>query len=74
MYREPRSRMWYVLPIFLGIIGGVIAWFALRSTDGALAKNCVIVGLISSLLSVTLSVLMGGFTVEPEPARLPWDQ
>lgn len=73
MYRERRSRMWYLVPIFLGIIGGVIAWFALRKSDGALAKNCVIVGLVSSLLSVILSVLMGGVVVEPEPTPLPWN-
>ena len=34
MYPEkPRSNWWYLLPIFLGIIGAIIAYFALRNDD-----------------------------------------
>ncbi len=33
-----RSKWWYLLPIFLGVIGGVIAWVALKSNDRKLAK------------------------------------
>ena len=41
-----RSLFWYVLPIFLSIIGGVIAYFAIRHDDPSKAKNCLWLGII----------------------------
>ena len=55
-----RSKWWYTLPIFLGIIGGVIAWFALKSHDKRLAKNCLTLGIIFNIIEISIftSVLM----------------
>ncbi len=41
-----RSNLWYVLPIFLNIIGGVIVYFAIRQDDPSKAKNCLWLGII----------------------------
>ena len=41
-----RSEWWYLLPLFLNIIGGVIAYYAVRKDDPKLAKKCIIAGLI----------------------------
>ncbi len=41
-----RSRIWYVMPIFLSIIGGFIAYFLLRYDDPSKAKNCLWLGII----------------------------
>ena len=41
-----RSRWWYLLPIFLNIIGGVIAYYALRKDDYVKAKKALILGII----------------------------
>ena len=41
-----RSRWWYLLPIFLNIIGGVIAYFTLRKDDRVKAKKILILGII----------------------------
>ena len=41
-----RSNWWYLLPIFLGIIGAIIAYFALRNDDRKKAKKCLYLGLI----------------------------
>ena len=30
---KERSNWWYLVPIFLGLIGGIIAYFALRNDD-----------------------------------------
>jgi uncharacterized Tic20 family protein len=49
-----RSKWWYLLPIFLGIIGGVIAWVALKSNDRHLAKNCLILGITLIVAEVIL--------------------
>ena len=51
-----RSKWWYIIPIFLGVIGGVVAWFALRSHDRRLAKNCLILGIIFNVIEISIFV------------------
>ena len=41
-----RSGLWYLLPIFLGVIGGVIAYFVIRTDDPKKAKNCLLIGIV----------------------------
>ncbi len=36
--QKQRSGLWYLLPIVLGIIGGVIAWFVIKDDDPKKAK------------------------------------
>jgi hypothetical protein len=55
-----KSKWWYLLPIFLGVIGGVIAWVALKSYDRKLAKNCLILGV--SLDVIEIMILVGLIT------------
>ena len=52
-----RSKWWYVLPIFLHAIGGVISWIALKNDDGKLAKNCLVLGI---LLNVAWALTLSG--------------
>jgi 2-hydroxy-6-oxonona-2,4-dienedioate hydrolase len=51
-----RSRLWYLLPIFLHIIGGLIAYFVLRGSDHAVAKNSLWLGIILSAVATTLAI------------------
>lgn len=51
-----KSKWWYIIPIFLGVIGGIITWFALRFHDKRLAKNCLILGIIFNVF--VISILM----------------
>ena len=51
-----RSRLWYLLPIFLHVIGGLIAYFALRGSDYAIAKNSLWLGIILSAVTTTLAL------------------
>ena len=46
---RPRSNWWYLLPIFFGIIGGLIAYFAIKNDDQLKAKYCLSVGLLLSI-------------------------
>jgi len=47
-YRQ-RSPFWYLLPIFLGIIGGIIVYFGLKNTDKQKAKRALVIGIIISI-------------------------
>ena len=51
-----RSQLWYLLPIFLHVIGGLIAYFALRGSDYAIAKNSLWLGIILSAVTTTLAL------------------
>lgn len=50
---EPASpvvrRTWWLLPLFLGWIGGVIAWIALRRRDPRLAALMFVAGIASNI-------------------------
>ena len=57
MYPERiRSRWWYLCPIFFGLIGGVIAYFAIRRDDPQKAKNCLMLGIILTLINVIVNI------------------
>ena len=65
MYPEKRrSNWWYLLPIFLGIIGGIIAYFAIRKDDLPKAKKCIYLSLILFAVGIFLDVLF--IVTEPD--------
>ena len=39
---RPRSNAWYLLPIFIGMIGGIIGYLVIRKDDPQKAKNCMV--------------------------------
>ena len=45
------------MPIFVGIIGGVIAYFVLRHDDLPKAKNCLYLGIALSAVGIMLNGL-----------------
>ncbi|QUC65376.1 hypothetical protein NsoK4_03790 [Nitrosopumilus sp. K4] len=59
MYPEkPRSNAWFLLPIFLGLIGGVIAYFILRNEDPKKAKNCLYLGIVLAVIGIFMNILI----------------
>jgi len=57
MYPEKiRSRAWYLVPIFFGLIGGIIAYFAIRRDDPQKAKNCLYVGIILTVINIIVNI------------------
>jgi len=67
MYPEKqRSSWWYILPILFGIIGGIIAYFAIRKDDRQKAKKCLYIGLVLFAIGiiVDLTVLSSGIVEE----------
>ena len=66
MYPErKRSNWWYLLPIFFGVIGGIIAYFALRRDDREKAKKCMYLGLILLAVGILLEIFIAS-SLPPE--------
>ena len=42
---EKPSNVWYLLPILLGIIGGIIGYIVIKVKDERMARNILYVGL-----------------------------
>lgn len=51
-----RSNWWFLLPIFLNIFGGAIAYFVLRHDDPQKARNCLILGAVLLAIPIALSL------------------
>ena len=47
-----RSLWWVLLPIFLGIFGGVIGYFILKNDDNKLAKFCLHLSIVLTVVQI----------------------
>ncbi len=56
---QVRSRLWYLFPIFFPLIGGVTTYFILRDDDPKKAKNCLWLGIILAIVSVSAWSMFG---------------
>ena len=61
-----RSNWWYLLPIFLGIIGGIIGYFALRNDDREKAKKCLYLSLILGAIGILFQILFAEIPIEDQ--------
>ena len=52
-----RSNWWYLLPIVLSIIGGLVGYFILKKDDPTKAKNILIIGIVMFVISIALKTL-----------------
>ncbi len=52
-----RSNLWFLLPIFFNVIGGVIAYFIIKDDDPRKAKNCLWLGIILTAISFAIFVI-----------------
>lgn len=57
-YVKLRSNAWYVLPIVVGLIGGIIAYLILRHDDPIKAKKCLIIGIILAIVGIVINILI----------------
>ncbi len=55
---KQRSNAWFLLPIFFGVIGGIIAFFILRHDDPSKAKNCLYLGLVLMVIGIIFNIFI----------------
>ena len=63
-----RSSLWFLLPIFFNVIGGVIAYFIIKDDDPHKAKNCLLLGIILTAISFAIFVvpILIGISLMPD--------
>ena len=62
-----RSGAWYLLPIFLSIIGGVIAYFVIKEDDPKKAKNCLYLGIALTIIPIAITIILAVVGVAANP-------
>jgi len=55
---KSRSNMWYLLPILVGLIGGIIAYLVLRHDDPQKARTCLYVGITLAIVGIIINILI----------------
>lgn len=59
------TRWWYLLPIFVGVGGGLIAFFILRKKDKSMAKNNLFLGIILEAVHIVGMLAINSFMTSP---------
>jgi uncharacterized membrane protein len=65
-YDKKRSNWWFLIPILLGLIGGIIAFFVLKHDDPKKAKNCLYLGIGLFIIGVIINLAIFGLTIPLE--------
>ena len=66
-YPQKSSSTWYLLPILVGMIGGIIAYLVIRKDDPHKAKNCIYIGIVMMVIGIILNILLLGVDVVTNP-------
>ncbi len=71
-----RSTLWFLLPIIFNVIGGIIAYFAIRDDDPKRAKSCLLLGIILAVIPILLFVVpvLVGVAILPHFMPIPMHQ
>jgi len=59
-YTRRRSWIWFLLPVFIQIIGGIIAYYALKPDEPRMAKDCLYIGITLSVLNISTFLILIG--------------
>ena len=58
--RKKPSNWWYLLPILLSVIGGIIGYFLFRNRNKDFAKRLLIIGFIMFAVLIVLQIIFAG--------------
>jgi cytochrome bd-type quinol oxidase subunit 1 len=65
--QKSRSNAWYLLPILVGMIGGIIAYLVIRKDDPHKAKNCIYIGIVMMVIGIIFNIMLLGVDVVTNP-------
>ena len=68
---EPYGAMW-VIPIFLGLLGGILAYIALKDHDQRRANDMMSYGIMSSVVSIALIIFIWVFSIRGMMDFMPY--
>lgn len=54
-----RSWVWFLLPVFLSILGGLIAYYVIRNDNARMAKDCLYIGVAVAIIGVMPLTALG---------------
>jgi uncharacterized membrane protein YvbJ len=57
-HQTRKSRWWYLVPIFFGILGGIVAYLLLQDDDKELAKKCLVLGIVVTCIMIAIYFLV----------------
>jgi len=53
------SKAWYLVPIFFGIIGGLVMYLVLKDEDRKMAKNGLVMSIVLTVVTFVISIIVG---------------
>ena len=56
---EPKSNVWYLLPLFLNLLGGLIMFIALRKENAKKARKGLILGIVVFVITLFMMMASG---------------
>jgi uncharacterized membrane protein YeaQ/YmgE (transglycosylase-associated protein family) len=65
-FEKKRSNYWFLLPILVGLIGGIIAFFVLKRDDPRKAKNCLYIGIVLFVIGIIINIAIFGLAIPLE--------
>lgn len=62
-----RSSLWFLLPVAFNILGGIVAYFAIRDDDPKKARSCLLLGIVLAAIPILLFAIpiLIGITILP---------
>lgn len=61
---KQRSKAWYLLPIFFGILGGIIGFFVMRHDSPKMARNSLIIGVANLMVGIIIGYVSSLATLD----------
>ena len=59
-YTTTTSRVWYLLPLFMGVFGGLVVWACLRHRDRDKTFTSLLIGSMVTALSIGVQFIVVG--------------
>ena len=52
------SKAWYLLPIFFGILGGLVMYLVVKNDDKRMAKKGLILSVVLTIIGIIIAIVL----------------